>query len=313
MNQSWRQIFHLILVGIFFGVLTGSAGTGFSSVLKKNDFAAIFISDTHISNDTTKDERLTFLVNQINSGAFSGVELLLHGGDVVASVYDEHPRKFPEKARNRLAKAVAILNKLNIPFHLAMGNHDYKIWRNRDSDAYFPQEEILQMENIWEKHTGFKPYYAVIHNGWNFIILNSMRGRYLQRHFDDEQIRFFEQELKRGLPAIVVSHFPLKTDHFRIWSWPKDLVTRTKEPSFFSLLETYQEKIKGIFVGHGHMWRDDVLFGKIPVYEVAGFGDARESVFYLITFNNANKKITVLKKEIPISSSVVETQSQRER
>jgi len=169
MNLIQHRIFQLIVVSFFLVILTGSKGTSFSAVSGQNDFAAIFISDTHISNDTAKDRRLSFLVNQINSGAFPGVEFLLHGGDVVASVYDEHPRNFPYKARNRLAKAISILNKLKVPFYLAMGNHDYKIWQNRDSDSYFPKEEILQMETIWAMQTGFEPYYAMLHKGGNFI------------------------------------------------------------------------------------------------------------------------------------------------
>jgi len=38
-------------------------------------------------------------------------------------------------------------------------------------------------------------------------------------------------------------------------------------------LSRYKDVIKGIFVGHGHMWVYDKLFDSIDVYETDSFGD----------------------------------------
>jgi hypothetical protein len=39
------------------------------------------------------------------------------------------------------------------------------------------------------------------------------------------------------------------------------------------VLQTYKSKIKGIFVGHGHLKVYDTLDSTIPVYETASIGD----------------------------------------
>ncbi|RMI14690.1 MAG: hypothetical protein D6681_04770 [Calditrichaeota bacterium] len=306
MNILWRilQKRTISLCGVIFGaaalLLTCVKPQNKPPDYRENQiaFRAVYISDTHVSNDMEKDARLKRLVDILNEQKPPKVELLLHGGDLVSSVFDKHPQQFPQQAVNRLAKAVQILNRLHIPWYPAMGNHDYKLWSGRDSDAYFPEAEILQMEKIWKKHTGRDPYYAVEHRGWNFIVLNSMRGRYLHRHFDDEQMRFFEQELEKGLPTIVVTHFPLKTDHFKIWAKPKDLITSQNEPRFFALLKKYQDRIKGIFVGHGHMWRQDMLFDRIPVFEVDDFAEENDMPHYVIEFYSSPYRIVVQKGEV---------------
>jgi hypothetical protein len=171
-------------------------------------------------------------------------------------------------------KADSIFDKLEIPYFLTMGNHDYKIDGNRDSDTYFPETEILEMEKHWKNVTGFEPFYAVNYKGWKFIILNSMRGRYLNRHFDEAQLDWFAKELSDSVPTVLFSHYPLKTDHLRIWCKPKDLITKKKEPCFYSILKRYKDQIKAIFTGHGHMWVRDRLYGNIPVFEVDSFEES---------------------------------------
>ena len=173
-----------------------------------------------------------------------------------------------------------------------MGNHDYKIGPDKDSDAYFSEEEIKQMETLWEKWTGFAPYYSVDCYGWRFVMLNSMRGRPQWQHFDERQLDWLESVLEDGIPTVLFSHFPLKTDHLRIWCKKKDLITPDREPRFYSILRKYKQNIKGIFVGHGHMWIHDTLYETIPVYEVESFGDSKKLPFYLAGFNDQSFSVT---------------------
>ena len=84
------------------------------------------ISDTHISNDTSKDKRLKDFITKINRGEFPGVELLFVTGDVVSSHYVQYDSLNNRKETSRLQKAVDIFNVLNIPYYLIIGNQDYK-------------------------------------------------------------------------------------------------------------------------------------------------------------------------------------------
>jgi 3',5'-cyclic AMP phosphodiesterase CpdA len=259
------------------------------------DFHAVIISDTHISNDIRKVERLQTLIGWINLGQLPGVELMFVTGDVVSSVYGYYYPENPDTSDNRLSRAVDTFRELHIPFLLVMGNHDYKIGRNRDSDTAFSQQEILDMEQIWEKYTSQAPYYGTDHQGWKFIILNSMRGRYLQRYFDDHQLQWLDEQLAEGKPSLLFFHHPLQTDHFRIWAKKKDVITEDNEPRFYQLLEKYRKVVKGIFVGHGHRWVNDLLKQTIPVFETESFGDASSPEYYVIGFSQQSHTIQVVR------------------
>jgi len=266
------------------------------SIHPKGDFFALVISDTHVSNDESKIYRLNWLIEKINTRKIPAVDLVFITGDVVSSVYSE----YPDTADNRLQKAVITLSKLNVPFLMAMGNHDYKISRNRDSDVYFPRDELRQMEKIWKKYTGFDPYYSYLHKGWKFIILNSMYARDEHRAFGAGQLEWLQKQLKEPLPTVLFLHHPLETDNLRIWCKPNDLITERIEPEFYRLLEIHSPMIKGVFVGHGHRWINDTLFDSIKVFESESFGDESEPVAYVVGFDRSRLNIEVAHDVLPI-------------
>ena len=267
----------------------------------EGDFHALVISDTHISNDETKDKRLLQLIHQINENNFPQVKFLIVTGDVVSRIYSDYTDDNPDTSNSRLIKAVDLFNQLTIPYYLVMGNHDYKIGPDVDSDGYFAGEEILKIEKIWKRHTGLPPYYYFKYNGWHFIVLNSFRGRYLHRYFDEEQLDWFQNVMSADEPTVVFSHFPLKTDHYRIWCKSKDLISPELENRFFSILEEHKGQIKGIFVGHGHRWVRDRLGDTIPVYETDSFADSKTLPYYVIGFDG-RKKIHVARSPLKISN-----------
>ncbi len=246
-----------------------------------SDFSFIVISDVHISNDELRDEKLKQFVDEVNSKTFGDVDLIIITGDNVSSYFSDR-NKPNDVDNNRSLKFISIINKLNIPYYIVLGNHDYKIDREKDSEAPFTFSEIDTMEILWKNSAGLEPFYSFDHQGWKFIILNSMRGRYMNRFFDNEQIKMLKEKLSEYKPTFLFFHHPLETDHFRIWCKPKDLITKEKEPEFFSVLQKYKNQVKGIFVGHGHMWNDDILFNTIKVYETTTFGENKPIAGYLI-------------------------------
>lgn len=269
------------------------------------DFQVMVISDTHISNDESKDKRLAQLIDRINNHEFPAVELLFITGDLVACVYGNKEPGVPDESNNRIKKLQMILGELKIPHYLILGNHDYRFNRSSDSDSTFSLQAIERMEAIWKRDSGIEPYNALEHKGWKFICLNSMRGRYVNRHFDGEQLDWLEAQLKDERPTILLFHHPLKTDHPRIWCKSKDLMTPENEPRFFFLLENHKFQIKAIFVGHGHRWVKDTLFGKIKVFETDSFGESKGLPFYLVkldhhSFNLRATKFKAIKESLKI-------------
>ncbi|MDZ7332777.1 MAG: metallophosphoesterase [candidate division KSB1 bacterium] len=288
--KSSIRIIALIVLILFCANFKGYRENNFFA-----DFQAIIISDTHISNDESKDKRLAQLIDRINNDEFHSVALLFITGDLVACVYGNKEPGVPDESNNRIKKLQMILGELKIPYYLILGNHDYRFNRSSNSDRSFSLQEIERMEAIWKRDSGIEPYGAVEYQGWKFICLNSMRGRYLNRHFDGEQLDWLEAQLMDELPTILLFHHPLKTDHRRIWCKSKDLITPENEPRFFSLLENHKFQIKAIFVGHGHRWVMDTLFGKIKVFETDSFGESKGLLFYLVELDHRSFNLRTTK------------------
>lgn len=263
----------------------------------RNDFSILVLSDIHISNDESKDMRLRNLVDSINAGHFENLDLLVATGDLVSSFYNKR-NNGDDFDNNRAAKLNSIIKEIKIPYYLALGNHDYKIDGDKDSDAPFSFEEIDTMETLWKKFAGLEePFYSVNHKGWKLIFLNSMRGRYLERFFDDDQINFLENQLLEGKPSLIFFHHPIKSDNIPDLKKPKDLITAKSEPELFKILDENKTIVKGIFEGHVHRWLEDKLFGAIPVYMTDSFADNEKSPYRIIQVDIKSKTINVTKHE----------------
>ncbi len=285
-----------VFLSIFWLFISCGNNTHTLEEIGDKDYSLLILSDIHISNDETKDQRLADMISTVNDGMFENLDMLIITGDVVSSF--QRFRDLGNILENqRAAKFIQIASRLEIPWHIALGNHDYKIDSDRDSDAPFSFQDIDTMEDLWRELANVEPYYAIEHKGWNLLILNSMRGRYLDRFFDDQQMQWLEKELQKELPVLLFFHHPVKTDHIKIWCKPKDLITPETEPQFFSLVEAHQKQIKGIFVGHGHRWVNDVLFEKVPVYETDSFADNNKSPFHLVDIDTTRNLISVTRHE----------------
>lgn len=286
MNENRLSISKLFLLLIFL-----FAGISFA---QSNPFKFIVISDIHISNDESKDQKLVGFIDEINKGKLSDAEFLVITGDNVSSYYASR-NNGDGLENNRALKLIGILKNLEKPYLIALGNHDYKIDREKDSDAPFTFDEINNIEILWKEHGGVEPYYSIDHGNIRFVILNSMRGRYLNRSFDNEQINWLAEQMKEKKPTFLFFHHPIRTDNFRIWGKPKDLITPENEEKFFSILSKYKDQVKGIFVGHGHMWISDKLFNTIPVYETASFGEGKGLNYYSIEFDAVKQETIIIK------------------
>jgi 3',5'-cyclic AMP phosphodiesterase CpdA len=262
--------------------------------IPQKDFNIIVISDTHISRDESKDNRLKNLIFDINNGALPNVHLLFNTGDAVSRIYGDYTPANQDSSDDRVQRYLDILELIEIPAFTALGNHDYKIGSYKDSDDPFSLEEIQQAEQIWQTKGSVYPYYSIDYNGWKFIVLNTMRGTYVQRNFDPGQLDWLKQELAQNIPAVLFFHHPVETDNFRIWASFEDLITPDKEPEFFDICQNHRNTIKAIFVGHGHMWTKDTLFDSIQVFETASFADDEDSPFYLAGLDTTLFKIEVV-------------------
>ena len=280
---------------VFFFLCSFVAGEGSQT---EADTWFMVVSDVHTSNDQSKMDKMANLVWEINEGDYQQVDVLVITGDCVSSFLENREKDHNDPANNRVLKLLNVLEPLEKPSYLVMGNHEYKIDREKDSDDPFTQAEIDTIEAMWNRYTGTAPYYSFREAGVKFLILNSMRGRPQLRRFDDEQLEWFREELSAGDPVILFFHHPVKTDHFRIWAHKRDMVSKQTEPEFMAICEENRSNIRGIFVGHGHFWVKDRLYKEIPVYETASFGDKPEVIGYLVGLNSTGKEIVEARRII---------------
>ncbi len=274
--------------------------SSFSYTYPKADFNFMVISDEHVSENTTIDLRINQLVNNINRNMYPNLNFLISTGDNVSYVYNHYYPDSLNKSVNYLEKFNNIIKGINIPYYLVMGNHDFEIDSDRGSNKHFAESEIKKMEKIFTKITDFKPYYSFVKNNWQFIVLNSMSGRYHNRFFDDNQIEFLLKELKNNLPTILFFHYPLETDNFHFWCWPSAMITQNDEPEFYNILANNKRLIKAIFVGHGHMWIHGKLNNSTDVYETESFGYNNGLPFYIVGVDTVKQKIYAARSPLEI-------------
>jgi len=293
MKEKFRTKFILNAVLILLLLSSISCSPLHSDKLTGDSYIAV-LSDVHISSSEGKDNRLKEFVKKVNSRELN-VDAVIVTGDCVSTVFAGETPEEHTTENNRLLRFNTMMSKLEVPYFFVMGNHDYKIDQSKDSDDPFTYEQILGMEKIWKDVTGFEAFHSAEVNGWKYIFLSSMRGRYLERAFDDEQLDWFAKELETDKPVLVFSHHPIDTDNFRMWCKSKDLITSEKEPKLFNILSAHKSKIKGYFVGHGHMWVSDKLYDTISVYETNSFGDSDDYTFSIIGLDNESQNISVKK------------------
>jgi UDP-2,3-diacylglucosamine pyrophosphatase LpxH len=146
----------------------------------------------------------------------------------------------------RLDRAKALTDAFTMPVHVGFGNHDYAANK-------MPRETSHE---LFRRKFGLKPYYTVEHHGWKFIHLNNFLGdTWNVKHprFDkgvgslgEEQLNWFEAELRQDKPSFVFIHYPLQIVQ----------PVEVKDYGVHALIKRHREAIQRVVSGHWHKWFD---------------------------------------------------------
>lgn len=220
-------------------------------------FYFAIIADTHIIDPYYKgpesnredtesmfktEERLVAVRSLLNS-----LEPRMEKVFLVGDYFHNYPSPdvdFYFQHETRIDKAKALTDAFRMPVHVGFGNHDY--W-----GAGMPR---AASHELFRRKLGLQPYYSVDYRGWKFVHLNNFLGDTWNKghaRFDmgtgslgEEQLNWFEAELRQGKPTFVFIHYPLTIV----------LPTEVKDYGLHGLIRGHRETIQRVVSGHWHKW-----------------------------------------------------------
>ncbi len=196
------SVFMSIFVAL--GLVAGTVVPSGNAITFKNSdevkLSAVYLSDTHIKNDSVSVQQLELALKDIKASDES-FDVLALTGDIT----DGGDSTSYGLAWNTVEKAG--LSAVALP---VMGNHD--VWTTYDTGA----KQIAKKASEYTGKKIDKPYYSYDVKGYTFIIMGSDAPSD-KAHISPEQLSFLDSELARatkdGKPAFVICHFPLKNTH----------------------------------------------------------------------------------------------------
>ena len=228
--------------------------TAFAGVIK-----FVQVTDSHfIAKDEYRTEVLKQTVKSINKE--KDVSFVVFTGDNLDS---------PKEAY--LPGFVNIINKLNVPYYLVIGNHDVFKNNGLSKEHYL---EIVRDNNCFYKYK--KPNYVFKKNGFVFIVLDGAKEVIPGSigYYKDDTLNWLEKQLKKYKrnPVIIFQHFPL------IAAKERPTHTVYQKEKYFDILDT-NNNVVSIIAGHLHtnseIMRNGVyhitsptLLSTPPVYKV---------------------------------------------
>lgn len=194
---------------------------------------------------------------------------------LVGDYFHDYPSAdydFYFKNKTRIDRAKTLTDGFRVPVHVGFGNHDYAV----------PKVSREMSHELFREKLGLKPYYSVAHRGYKFVHLNNFLGATWDaaagKNFNratgslgEEQLNWFEAELRERRPTFVFIHYPLIA--------VKDVEVR--DYGIMPLLKKYRSDIQLVVAGHWHKWVDFALtFG--PQHYVMGATRYDEDAYMIV-------------------------------
>jgi predicted MPP superfamily phosphohydrolase len=261
--------------------LLGAMACGSSPSVDPNKFRVVVITDTHVpgpeyvcctentdnDNDSIQKstDRLREVVRRINA-IEPRPDLVFVMGDVTHNPYHSQDRAHYDTAHTAFTDVKDILGGLEMPYHLALGNHDYGI----DCNNEYVSHDFTA--GLFRDFLATEPYHAVDWKGWRFILGNSQLGPTWDATGPDcntevasygaEQLAWIDSQLSDGTPATFLSHYPL-------FATKQNEDPNGPNPDLMTVFARH-DSLKLSLAGHLHLWLDMLTQYSAPVYILGG-------------------------------------------
>ncbi|NMC64184.1 MAG: hypothetical protein GYA55_13550 [SAR324 cluster bacterium] len=292
-------------------------------------FIFIVMSDTHIRipgapdnqyYDSRRNEfNLVTTISYINE-RFPTADFVVVTGDLVGTLYSTNLNHYGVGKDTPVDRFKSLMNKLSMPFFVALGNHDYLVGFDTNAgEAISAMDwQIPEMEAVWQKVLEIPPFYLIEHEGLHFYFLNSVtgskrglscpyetRGRMCQGSFSSNQMEWLEQNLASGAKSFLFFHHPIRTPGTSPFDWTfyGDSYMVDQYDEFYSILSKHLSQILAIFVGHGHSPMKGNLENGSPVFETPSTGDllgSANAMYVVNVFPDTGEISIISPQEFPL-------------
>lgn len=222
-------------------------------------FRFAVIADTHIIDDFYKGpegspldtETIFQTTNRLQAArtVINNLNPPIEKVFLVGDYFHDYPSTeydFYFKNRTRIDNAKALTDGFKMPVHVGFGNHDYAV----------PKVSREMSHRLFKDKLGIQPYYSVAHRNYKFIHLNNFLGETWNSEskeynrgtgsLGEEQLNWFEAELKQQKPTFVFIHYPLQSVRG----------LEVGDYGMLPLLKKYKDTIQLVVSGHWHRWFD---------------------------------------------------------
>jgi 3',5'-cyclic-AMP phosphodiesterase len=255
MTQRRSFIKKLAISGFGFSLTSKGMANSFSDP----DFSFLHLTDAHVRRKRKGDQGFEVCVQKVNS-LKPQPSFVLYGGDqVFDGMYTQK-----EEYLDQLSLFSHISGKLKMPSYHCIGNHD--IFGRSSRRKTSPDDPDIG-KNLYLDTFGMeKSYYSFNHQGWHFVILDSLlevdadHGPSQTHAFGIEQLDWLRFDLGKhhGMPTIIVTHIAAFNNigqinaNSELFAMNHMVVSDTKE--FREIIERYS--VKAVLQGHSHIPED---------------------------------------------------------
>ena len=218
----------------------------------KKPFKIIHMSDTHLTHADLRDGERKVKLAEERLPIFPHAEEMLEAADQLAKELGA-----PILSTGDLIDFVSLKNleraKEFAETHdlfLAAGNHEYSLYVGEAfEDAAYRNQSLQKVQAAFKNNIRQS---ARVVEGINFVAIDN--GYYL---FEEEQLAFLKEEVKKGLPIVLLLHVPF---------YKEELARQAEDPCTHETIAYIREErlIKAVIAGHIHKDTEGTALGRLP-------------------------------------------------
>lgn len=256
MKKSYRAVFMIAITVIAFA---GCNKKAVDSKAPEPGFTFAFITDIHLQPERNAVEGFKAAIDTLND---LKPDFVITGGDLIMDALGQTWER-SDSLYNLYAEEA---NAFEMPVYNTLGNHEiYGIYEKSGASRKHPEFG----EKMFEQRLG-KSYYAFDHEGWHFMVLNSVdetaEGGAYGGNVDSLQVEWIKEDLKNvdpGTPIVISTHIPFTTVFHNVVQDPfyqnaPNIVVKNT-PELLKLFEDHNLKL--VLQGHMHILEEIVVNG----------------------------------------------------